>query len=567
MNLDLSSFQSLGEAFMESFAANKNRVALIEVDRELETARFSFSQLREESLRLAALLQKMNFAPGDHLAIVMSNQSKWIISAVAAYLAGGVVIPIDYKLSSREQAAYLNHCRARIVVTEWPLYRKWRDDGTEAEGSAELLVTDAPAGEELARAQRWESSSGPLGKIQERKRDDVCAILYSSGTGGRMKGCMLTHANYLTQVENFSRRLQMRKGERYLSVLPTNHGIDFVFGFLYPMLLGATVVHQRTLRPQYLHSTLKDYRINMTSLVPIILKELQKRIQESLAGLSEFRRKVLGVLIALNRFLTPSPKQWLSKRFFPKIHRAFGGELRAVLTGGSFVDHKLARFFYDLGIFVGIGYGLTEAGTTVSAPDWGKYHDDTVGKPLSNTQLEVRNPDENGVGEIWIKGPSVMKGYFEDPELTEEYLVDGWLRTDDLGSLDSKRNLRIVGRKKNIIVTSGGENIYPEDVEGAFELPELKEFCVFGTNYLWPDTSLLEEKLFIVVHPDGGVKMESVIERLRAQNRALPDQKRVAGFLPWGEDFPRTGSLKIIRHLLAQKIAATRNPADIRKFP
>lgn len=566
MKFDLSQYSSLAEGFMNSFQENRDRVALIEVDREQETIRYSYAELHNEALRCAALLQNAGLNAGDHCAIVMSNQSKWIISGVGIYFSGGVVVPIDYKLNSKEQWTYLQHCQAKFIVTEWPILQKWLNDGTSLPNTVRIFVTDAPLDVEVAPAIRWESRATAFANIQKRGREELCAILYSSGTGGKIKGCMLTHGNYLSQVQNFAASAKMRKGERYLSVLPTHHGIDFIFGFLYPILLGATVVHQRTLRPQYLMSTLKEYKINITSFVPIILKEIQKKIQAGRESLSPFKRKVFDGLVALNRFLTPKPRFRLSKVILPQIQRAFGGELRLIMTGGSFVDPKLARYFFDLGLFVGIGYGLTEAGTTVSAPCWQQYHDDNVGKPLANTQVEIRNPDSQGVGEIWIKSPSVMKGYFNDPELTEQYLVDGWLRTDDLGSLSAGGYLKIVGRKKNIIVTPGGENIYPEDVEKVFELPELKEYCVFGTNYLWPQTSLLEEKLFIVVHPHEETLVEKVVQRLKIQNRHLADHKRVQGFIMWQKDFPRTGSLKVKRQVLAEEVASEKHPQDIQKL-
>ncbi|MFO1464241.1 MAG: AMP-binding protein [bacterium] len=564
MRLDLSPYRSLGEAFWRRVPEHGDRLALIEADRELESARFTYQDVGREAVRVAALLQERGFRPGDHCAIVMSNQSKWIFSGIAVFLAGGVLVPIDYKITPQEQKAYLDHCKRKMVITEWPVWRKWQEAGVRFPKSVTVLVTEAPVGAELRGALRWDSAPAGSFQFQGRERDDVCAILYSSGTGGKMKGCMLTHGNYLTQVENFSAHMKMRASDRYLSILPTNHGVDFVFGFLYPMLVGASVVHQRTLRPQYLMPTLKNFQITTTAFVPMILKEIQKKLLAQVEALPPLKRRLFKGLVQLNHALTPKPRQWLSKRLLAKVHEAFGGKLRVVLTGGSFVDAKLARFFYDLGIFVGIGYGLTEAGTTVSAPVWERYFDDNVGRLLPQTRVEIRNPDPQGVGEIWVQSPSVMAGYFEDPELTSETLVDGWLCTGDLGQLDAQGYLKIKGRKKNLIVTAGGENIYPEDVEKAFEdLPELKEYCVFGTHYLWPETDLLDEKLCMVVHPNDEVAPEQILEKLKTRNRVLADQKRIVGFIVWGRDFPRTGSLKVKRQNLAQEIASAWTPRDI----
>jgi len=567
MILDLSKYRSLGEAFWRRLLEHGKSVALIEVDRDQEVNRCTYEEVGREASRVAALLQEQGFQVGDRCAIVMSNQSKWILSAIGIYLAGGVIVPIDYKLTSQEQETYLRHCKEKMVVTEWPIWEKWAKDGLKFPKSVKVWVTDAPPDEKLKGALRWEGTSAQAFQFKTRERNDICAILYSSGTGGQMKGCMLTHGNYLTQVQNFSFHVRMRRSDRYLSILPTNHGIDFVFGFLYPLLLGATVVHQRALRPQYLMSTLKDYQITVTAFVPVILKEIQKKLVAQLHALPPLKKGIFRGLIGINRWFTPKPRHWFSKRIFPQIHEAFGGKLRLVMTGGSFVDAALAQFFYDLGFFVGIGYGLTEAGTTVSAPFWDRFDNDNVGRILPDTQVEIRNPDGGGVGEIWIKSPSVMAGYFEDPKLTAETLVDEWLRTDDLGSLDEKGYLRIKGRKKNMIVTSGGENIYPEDVEKAFEdLSELKEYCVFGSHYLWPNTPLLEEKLVMVVHPQEKSDAGELSEKIKAHNRKLSEQKRIAGILVWSQDFPRTGSLKVKRQNLAQEIVTHWQPGDVQKL-
>ncbi|MCE9625923.1 MAG: AMP-binding protein [Deltaproteobacteria bacterium] len=567
MKLDLSMYESFGDAFEDRLPKHGKDVALIEVNRDEESARYTYKELRQEAKRVAVLLQQLGLKPGDHCAIVMSNQSKWVISGIAVYLCGGVIVPIDYKLSSEEHASYFRHCDPKIIVTEWGIREKWLADKTEIKSRVKILVTEAPEDKKEIRGHRWEAIVKGSPKPAKRTRDDVCAILYSSGTGGRIKGCMMTHANYLKQVENFSLRVQMKRGDRYLSILPTNHGIDFVFGFLLPMILGATVVHQRTLRPQYLTSTLKDYQIDITTFVPLILKEIQKKIQSQIDSLTPVKKTVVHALQALHRAATPRPRHWLSKRVFQKVHEAFGGRLRLIMTGGTFIDSKLVRFFYNFGIFVGIGYGLTEAGTTVSTPVWEQFHDDNVGKLLPDTEVQIRNPDASGVGEIWVRSPCVMKGYYKDPDLTREYLQDGWLRTDDLGTLDAKGFLRIKGRKKNIIVTPGGENIYPEDVETAFEdLRELKEYCVFGTHYLWPDTPLLEEKLFLVAHPQDEVDITELPERIRARNRSLAEQKRISGFLLWTEDFPRTGSLKLKREFLAKHITSNKKPVDIQRL-
>ncbi|MBO0912714.1 MAG: AMP-binding protein, partial [Acidobacteria bacterium] len=216
------------------------------------------------------------------------------------------------------------------------------------------------------------------------------------------------------------------------------------------------------------------------------------------------------------------------------------------------------EFFYQLGIPVANGYGLTEACTVLTLNDLKPFRADTVGKPLPGVELRILNPDSMGVGEVAARSRSIMSCYLDDPELTAETIVDGWLLTGDLGFLDGSGHLRLVGRKKNMIVTEGGKNIYPEDIESAFDGLPVKDYCVFAANYIWPRRGLGGEKLVLVLHLEPGEEFTDALkEEIRSRNRALPDFKRVSGWLVWGNDFPRTASLKIKRNQLAHEIRSS----------
>ncbi len=302
---------------------------------------------------------------------------------------------------------------------------------------------------------------------------------------------MLTHSNYLEQCQSLMTWYPFWPGVRYLSILPTNHAIDFMVGFIGPFVCGATVVHLRTLRPEYLKEAFARFKITYASVVPMVLKAIEAGLRTRFNELPPFRRWVLDRLITINRLLTRrEPRPELSRRLFPQIHQALGGELRALITGGAFAEPATLQFFYDLGIPVANGYGLTEAGTAVTVNDLKPFRADTVGKPLPGVELRILDANEEGIGQVAVRGPTVMQGYWNDPEQTAEVLVDGWLLTGDLGRLDSSGHLLLSGRLKNMIVTEGGKNIYPEDIEAAFAGLAVKEFCVFAVNYVWKQRSL-----------------------------------------------------------------------------
>ena len=564
---DLSHYPSIGAALYGALEHWADHTCLIEADRDRENSRLTYREFQHVSSSLAQGLQDLGFRDGQRAAILMSNQSKWLISAAAIFFRGGVLVPLDYKLSAAEQLALLVHSRARWLVIEYHLWRALRSLPQFADWAPQaVLVTEAPAGADLGGARRWELSlSNQEPDILPRSRKDWATIVYSSGTGGRPKGCVLTHDNYLQQCQALMALYPFAPGVRYLSILPTNHAVDFMVGFLGPFVCGAAVVHLRTLRPEFIRDAFTRYQITHTTLVPMVLKNLERGLRERFAALPAHRRLVLRALIGLNRLLTKRrPNLALSRKLLRDVHAAFGGQLRCLFVGGAFSEPGTLQFFYDLGIPVANGYGLTEAGTVLTLNDLNPFRADTVGRPLQGVELRILNPDAEGVGEVVARSKTVMSHYLDDPELTDETIVDGWLFTGDLGRADAMGHLQLRGRKKNMIVTEGGKNIYPEDIENAFEGIPVKEFCIFATNYLWPKPDMIGEQLVLVLRfAPGDASPEAVRQEVMARNRRLPDFKRVSGCLIWDSDFPRTASLKIKRGVLAESIRAQTDRAAV----
>jgi len=558
--LDLAKYQSIGAALKDALDQFANEVCLIESDRDREKERLTYRDFKERAHPLAKALQDSGFKPNDRAAIIMTNQSKWLISAYAIFYSGGVLVPLDYKLTPEEQWQLLKHSSASILVTEYPIWRQLTASSlrSSATNLNTILVTDAPANADLSGAHRWEefrSTDEP--NFAPRQRSDVATIVYSSGTGGRPKGCMMTHENYLEQCRTFPALYPLWPGATYLSILPTNHAIDFMLGFFYPFVSGATVVHLRTLRPEYVRAAFPKYKITYVTLVPLVLKSLQKGLQARFEALSPWKRNLFNTLVSVNKALTRSrPHLSLSRLLLKQVHEAFGGEVRAIVVGGAFTEPQVLQFFYDLGISVANAYGLTEACTGITVNDLKPFRADTVGKPLPGMEVRIINPDAEGIGEVSVRSKTVMAGYLNEPELTAETIVDGWLMTGDLGRFDSSGHLQLFGRKKNMIVTQEGKNIYPEDIEAAFESLPVKEFCIFAANYIWPQRSMVAEKLLLVLHLEQG---QTLTDELRLdisnRNNRLLNYKRVHGLVLFHEDFPRTASLKIKRNILAERLA------------
>ena len=556
--LDLRQYNSLGEALRAALKRWPDEVCLIESDRERDKARLTYRQFKQAALPLACALQDAGLKSGTRAAILMTNLPKWLISAYAIFYGGGVLVPIDYKLTPAEQLKLLAHSKAEFLIIEHHLWRAIaQGEGFDKFAARVVLVTEAPAGADLGRAKRWQDflAAGEPEFVPRAPKDPAC-IVYSSGTGGRPKGCVLTHENYLEQCVALTALYPFWPGVRYLSILPTNHAIDFMVGFIGPFTCGAAVVHLRTLRPEFIRDAFTRYKITYMTLVPAILKSLERGMRQRFDELPKGRRRILDSLIALNRSLTRArPRPALSRFLLPQVHNAFGGELLALFVGGAFTEPSALQFFYDLGVPVGNGYGCTEAGTSITLNDFRPFRADTVGKPLPGIEVRIVNPDAEGIGELAVRGKTVMSHYLDDPEMTAETIVDGWLMTGDLGRMDASGHLQLFGRKKNMIVTEEGKNIYPEDIETVFEGLPVKEFCVFAANYIWPERIMTGEKLVLVIHPEPGQPVsEKLVTDIAARNRKLANYKRLAGYLAWEHDFPLTASMKIKRMELAEQI-------------
>ena len=559
--LDLDQYSSLGAALSAALDRWPNETCLIEADRDRERTRLTYSDFKQMASPLARALQDAELRPGDRVAIIMTNQSKWLITAFAIFESGGVLVPLDYKLSAREHLELLAHSQAKFLVVEHHLWRAITQEPEFTNHKLKIvLVTEAPPSADLRGGYRWEEfrRKGDPALVQ-RKPEDTACIVYSSGTGGRPKGCVLTHENYLEQCKSLTAWYPFWPGVRYLSILPTNHAIDFMVGFIGPFVCGACVVHLRTLRPEFVRDAFVRYKITYVTLVPMVLKNLERGIKANFDSLPAIKRLALPLLIALNkRFTRKSPNVRLSRKLLPQVHKAFGGELLTMFTGGAFIDPATLRFFYDLGIPVANGYGLTEACTSLTLNDLKPFRADTVGKPLPGVEIRILNPDSSGIGEVAAHSNTIMSHYLDDPELTAETIVDGWLLTGDLGCIDNSGHLQLFGRKKNMIVTEGGKNIYPEDIESAFDGLPVKEYCVFAANYIWPKKELGREKLVLVLRlEEKQAFTDSLKDEIISRNRLLPDFKRVAGYLIWNKDFPRTTSLKIKRNDLAHEIGSS----------
>ncbi len=546
---------SLGAALWDAALAYRDLPALVEVNRHTETRRLTFGQAAAEARRVSALLSRHGIGESARVAIALSNQWRWTVSAVGSLWSGHALVPVDARASEADLAAMLTRARADALVVEWPLWRRLVQQGSRW---PRAFVTEAPAGADLGGAVRWEEPADAARfRLVPRRPEDVACIVHSSGTSEVPRACVLLHGSYLSQGRALARRFPSGPEDRYFSLLPTHHAIDFMVGFLLSWMCGSTVIHQRVLRPEFILSTMRQYEVTQMASVPLVLQAIDRRIAERIEALGAPIRLLHDALRATHeRWSRDRPRPALTSALMGHVRRQLGGSLRRVFAGGAHVDASLAASLRAVGVPVLIGYGLTEACVVVAVNPEDAPRVDTVGTLVDGVEVSIGVSDDGGPGEVRVRGESVMAGYLDEPEGTARVLRGGWLHTGDLGVFEPDGHLRLVGRAKDVIVTLGGKKVIPELVERALAegLPD-RDVCVLGESALGPMRALADASLVAVVDARD-IAAGEVEAALRQANRVLPAYARISAWVPWSEPFPRTTSLKLRRAALVGELRA-----------
>ncbi|TLM69395.1 MAG: long-chain fatty acid--CoA ligase [Deltaproteobacteria bacterium] len=592
---------------------------------------YSYRQLWTDSDHIATALSEWGFQNGERAAILAPASPVWVSAYFGIMKANGIIVPIDKELKRGEVRHVLEDCGARLIFTTEdhldtvrellgtlpalekvvlltpPLAARVRMT-SQAEGAlAELvnewrrLAADYHIRKEdirrletsattlqnlLTPGAAWSETGGrvPPGILKmERRRhgdhsietidtfkkdgkppalirqaDDVAVILYTSGTTGRSKGAMLSHANIVSNIRTATAVFDLDENIRMLSFLPINHVFEQVAGMLLPLSLGGTVSFVESLKK--LGDNLVEVKPNFLLGVPAVFRLLLDRLQRNIEG--RFLSRTLFAF-ALTRPL-----------IVRKVRETLGG-MPIFVSGGAALDPEVARGLMDLGIMVYQGYGITETSPVIAVESPRARKLGTVGLPFPGVDVRINQPNDEGVGEIWVKGPNVMRGYYNNPQATAEVLTDGWYHTGDLGRLDSDGMLSICGRLKNVIVTANGKNVYPEEVENELlHSPFIAEVMVYGHK-----VSRTAEEVYALIYPDQEAldryarehglapmteaRVEGLIrDEVLRLGKNLADYKRIRKFNLREDEFPKTTTRKIKRFIVEAGIDAVDAPDE-----
>src|SRR4030042_825872 len=325
------------------------------------------------------------------------------------------------------------------------------------------------------------AAAAPIDAFPSIDPEDIASLIYTSGTTGKPKGVVLTHRNFLSNVQSVQKANIIGERDCLLSILPLHHSYPFMVNFLGPILIGSKVVYLQSLKGPDILKTMSEKNVTALVGVPQLFAMLRRGMIDGIRKVTPPLKWVVLSLLRLSGFLRDTLRINPGKIIFSFIHKRFGKRFRFFVSGGAKLDPKVSQDFEALGFTLLEGYGLTETSPVISFNPPNHIKRGSGGLPLSEGEIKINDPNEEGTGEIAVRGPNVMKGYYRNPEESDKVMKDGWFLTGDLGYVDKDGYLYITGRTKEVIVLSSGKNIYPEEIEKHYlQSPLIKEICVFG---------------------------------------------------------------------------------------
>ena len=498
------------------------------------------------------------------VGVIGENSYFWAVSYLAVACGVGVVVPLDKELSAAELEQLVEQSGVSCVIMSSKYKLTFKSMLERKVGNLEFLV-DTGADSTVDRVYTYKdmiSEGKNLIALGDRAYLDaeidpeaLGVLLFTSGTTGVSKGVMLSHRNICSEIMLAPLLIKYTQDDIFFSVLPLHHTYECTCGFLVSVYRGSSIGYCEGLK--YIQKNLQELRPTIFCGVPLIFDNLQNAIMKNVRkqGKEALVQRVMKAGRFTERFGIGLPKMLLGK-----IRDVFGGRMRLLVSGGAAIRPEIMRFFNDLGFIMIQGYGLTECAPLAAAiPTEKKYYNfDSVGRLMDQLEVKIIDKDDEGVGEICIKGPNVMMGYYNNPEETAKSLIDGWFHTGDLGYVDKNKYIYITGRKKNVIITANGKNVYPEELENYLE-----ESLFISESMVWSgdDGKGNEKTIIATIKPDmdevrnylgdGADDPESIRELIQSEvdriNEPQPLFKKIGRVIIKMDDFEKTTTKKIKR--------------------
>ena len=512
-----------------------------------------YGELTEMAARAAGWLAARGIQRGDRVAILAQNSAHWCAAYLGIMRLGAVGVPFDTNYTAGQVATLLADSGARLIFAS----EAFEAVAREAAQTARVIVARINDAELSAHA--------PQTRDCPAETSDPAVILYTSGTTSDPKGVVLSHGNLLAERDAAFAIVTVTEHDSVLSVLPLFHSLPQVANLLLPFSVGARVVFLETVNTTSLTHALKERGITVFVVVPQFFYLVHRRIEDELANLPGLARRAVRMLASLNLTLRRTVGINIGRTVFRKVHDSVGPQLRVLVTGGARFDPATNRALHALGFTIQQAYGLTETSAASAITRAGEMDFTSVGRPLPGVEIKIapRGADSDGPsdGEVLIRGPIVMQGYYNRPDQTAAAIKDGWLHTGDLGFIDDQGRVHITGRSKDVIVLANGKNIYPEEIEAHYErCPFIAELCVAGVNdrlhaLIRPDTDAMRAK--------GLVNIRELLRfEIEGLSATLPSHKRILGYDITVEPLPRTTTRKLKRNAVERIMREKSHSSD-----
>lgn len=537
----------LSDVFESSVEKFPDKLALKKDDTE-----YTYAQLKAEVIKLKNHLLGLGLKKGDKFAVFGENRPEWAIGYLAIVRAGLICVPVDRLLSEAEILHILRHSEASGVIASENYIDKI--EAVKGELSNLKYVIPMDSIKKLVAAKDI-----PTGKLDP---DSLAVLIFTSGTTGTAKAVMLSHNNILSNLRAVEQMIPLDENDTLVSIIPMHHTFEGTAGFLYPLYQGAAIYYPASLKPKDILETMKLAKVSCLIAVPLLFEKFLGAVHRKVASSSLPTKVIFNAISGIG-----SVFQFLRKPLFARVRKEMGlGNLRLACAGGAALTEKVARGLKLLAIPILQGYGLTETSPVISVSPLEKPNIASVGVVIPGVEVKINEPDENDIGEIIMRGPNVMLGYYKNKKATDEIIKDGWLYTGDLGWLDDEGYLYITGRRKSLIVTQTGKNIYPEELEAKLlksqwvqEVlvvpridPETKKESICAL--IFPDYELLEQ---YSISSDVTLSEEDVKsifkDEIKKVNEDLPAYKKITKFEVREEEFPKTTTKKIKRHMFIER--------------
>ncbi len=492
-----------------------------------------------------------NGLTNKRIAVIGKNSYKWAISYLASSIVG-VVVPIDKELHSDDVINFMNVAECECILGDGKNLKTITENIEKLNNKKTIFVDFEHSFEHYLEAGRTLLEKGNT-KFEEIKinPDEMKILLFTSGTTGNAKGVCLSQKNICSNILSIYGIVKVKRSDLFFSILPLHHTYECTIGFLLPLYSGASICYCDGLR--YISKNMLEYHPSVILCVPLLLESMYKKIMKSLKkSLPEKYTKDGENPIDKLPFI-------LRKIVSRKVKNTLGGRLRVFIVGAAAVNPEIANTFDKLKLNSLQGYGLTECAPLVAGNTDFFKRNDSAGLPIPTVEYKIDNPNQEGVGEIIVKGPNIMLGYYNMPEETEKVLKDGWFHTGDLGKIDENGFLYITGRCKSVIVTKNGKNIYPEEIESYLnESPLISESLVIGIHKENDDETYVNAQIFpnkeaITEYLKGTVPTKEEVKKVISDvianvNSKIPNYKHIKDFAIRDSEFEKTTTQKVKRY-------------------